>query len=231
MKYSQVIPARFLRRPNRFIAQVELEGKECAVHVKNTGRCRELLLPDAKVFLAISDNPARKTAYDLVAVEKTRPGKTPLLVNLDSQIPNDVAAEWLPHSGLFSSAAVIRREVTYRSSRFDFYLEDGPRKVFLEVKGVTLEHDGVASFPDAPTERGVKHLHELVEAQQDGYETFLLFVVQMKEMRCLHPNDATHPAFGDALRQASRNGVKILAMDCLVQPDSLVIDQPLPVEL
>ena len=231
MKYSQVIPARFLRRPNRFVAQVELEGRECVVHVKNTGRCKELLQPDAKVYLALGGNPARKTAYDLVAVEKNRPDKAPLLVNLDSQIPNDVAEEWLPRSGLFSPAVVIRREVTYRSARFDFYLEDGPRKIFLEVKGVTLEHDGVASFPDAPTERGVKHLHELVEARQDGYETFLLFVVQMKEMRSLRPNDVTHPAFGDALREAARNGVKILAMDCLVQPDSLVIDQPLPVEL
>ncbi|MBQ8388897.1 MAG: DNA/RNA nuclease SfsA, partial [Clostridia bacterium] len=161
MKYENVIAAKFLSRPNRFIAHVEIDGRAEVAHVKNTGRCRELLVAGATVYLAVSDNPERKTKYDLIAVEKAREGKPPLMINMDSQIPNGVACEWARSCGLFSPEAKIRREVTYGRSRFDLYVEDGARRAFIEVKGVTLERDGVALFPDAPTERGVKHVDEL----------------------------------------------------------------------
>lgn len=227
MKYNTVIPARFLARPNRFIAKVELEGREETVHVKNTGRCRELLVPGNTVYLALGENPGRKTKYDLIAVEK-RPG---LLINMDSQLPNAAAAQWLPKSGLFSENALIRREVTYGASRFDLYVEDGDRRAFLEVKGVTLEQEGLASFPDAPTERGIKHLKELGAALSEGYEAYVLFVIQMKGVHSFCPNEKTHAAFARALRQAAKDGVQVLAMDCQVRPDSMEIDQPVPVIL
>lgn len=227
MKYNTVIPAHFLARPNRFIAKVELEGREETVHVKNTGRCKELLVPGNTVYLAPGENPRRKTKYDLIAVEK-RPG---LLINMDSQLPNDAAAQWLPKSGLFSEKAVIRREVTYGASRLDLYVEDGDRRAFLEVKGVTLEQDGLASFPDAPTERGIKHLKELSASLSEGYEAYVLFVIQMKGVHSFCPNEKTHAAFAEALRQAAKDGVKVLAMDCLVRPDSMEIDRPVPVIL
>lgn len=231
MKYTKIIKGSFLSRPNRFIAKVLIDGKEETVHVKNTGRCRELLTPGVTVYLYVSDNPLRKTKYDLIAVEKIREGKAPLLVNMDSQVPNTVADEWLHKCGMFSHDAVIRREVTYGKSRFDFYIEDGEHKAFLEVKGVTLENDGVASFPDAPTERGVKHINELITAVSDGYEGYILFVIQMKEISYMMPNDVTHKAFGDALREAEKAGVKILAVDCIVTPDSIVCDKPVKVKL
>lgn len=231
MRYKKVIPGTFLSRPNRFIAHVETELGAEIVHVKNTGRCRELLIPGTPVYLSVSDNPARKTRCDLIAVEKQRDGKAPLLVNMDSQIPNDLAAEWLPHSGLFSDNAIFRREVTHGESRFDFAIQDGDRHGFLEVKGVTLEHDGLALFPDAPTDRGVKHLHGLTACAKEGLLAYILFVIQMKEIRCLRPNDEMHREFGEALRQAAAAGVKILAMDCRVEPDCLTIDAPVPVEL
>lgn len=231
MRYNAVIPGRFLHRPNRFIATVEIDGVPQTVHVKNTGRCKELLVPGCTVFLAVSDNPTRKTGYDLIAVEKQREGKPPLLINMDSQAPNAAAAEWLPQSGLFSAQAVIRREVTYGSSRFDFYAEDGDTRAFVEVKGVTLEEDGIARFPDAPTERGIKHLRELVACKQAGWDAYVLFVIQMKDITRFSPNDVTHKAFGEALRQATRAGVTVLAMDCRVTADSMVIDAPVPVEL
>lgn len=231
MKYAQVIRGEFVQRPNRFIARVRIDGKEELVHVKNTGRCKELLLPGVTVWLSRSDKPQRKTKYDLIGVEKKREGKPPLLVNMDSQIPNAAAEEWLLKSGLFSPAARIRREVFFGNSRFDFYIEDGARKAFMEVKGVTLEHNGIARFPDAPTVRGVKHIRELIACLQKGYEAYVLFVVQMKEISCLRPNDETHRAFGDALREAAAAGVKILAVDCLVTPYSLVLDAPIPVVL
>ena len=231
MKYRNIIDGIFLSRPNRFIAHVEINGSEEVVHVKNTGRCKELLVPGCRVFLSVSDNPVRKTKYDLVAVEKKREDGSTVLINMDSQIVNDVAGEWLPISGLFSENAVIRREVTYGKSRFDFYIEDRDRKAFLEVKGCTLEKDGVAMFPDAPTERGVKHIHELMECKKDGYEAYILFVIAMKGARHFSPNDATHRAFGDALRQAEGVGVKILAMDCIVASDSVIIDQSVPIRL
>ena len=231
MKYSRVVPGTFVSRPNRFIARVMVNGAEETVHVKNTGRCRELLVPGARVYLSESDSSTRKTRYDLICVEKVRPGLSPLMVNMDSQVPNDVAAEWLHKGELFGPDAVIRREVTYGQSRFDLYVESGQRKIFMEVKGVTLEQDGVAAFPDAPTERGVKHLHELLACRQKGYEAYLLFVIQMKEIREIHPNDAMHPAFGQALREASAGGVTVLARDCMVTPDELVIDEPVKVVL
>lgn len=231
MTYKHTVHAKFLSRPNRFIAKVELDGREETVHVKNTGRCKELLTPGCTVHLAVSDNPERKTKYDLVTVEKVREGKPPLTVNMDSQIPNAVAEEWLRSGGLFSKNAVIRREVKYGASRFDFYIEDGETKAFLEVKGVTLEFDGVAMFPDAPTERGVKHIHELMASIDDGYAAYILFVIQMKEISVLRPNDATHKEFGDALRRAAAAGVNVIAMDSVVTADSMTIDSPVPVEL
>ncbi|MBE6595691.1 MAG: DNA/RNA nuclease SfsA [Ruminococcaceae bacterium] len=231
MRYREVVAGRFLRRPNRFVAYTEIEGRETVAHVKNTGRCRELLVPGCTVYLAKSDNPARRTAYDLVAVEKPREGRAPLLINMDAQAPNEVAAEWLPQSGLFSPSARLRREVSFGASRFDFYVEDGDRRAFVEVKGVTLEEAGVARFPDAPTARGVKHLRELISAVEAGYEAFVLFVLQMKEIAVLRPNDETDPAFGEALRAAVAAGVRVLAVDCAVTPDTLTADAPVPVEL
>lgn len=231
MTYDSVVKATFLSRPNRFIAKVLVAGTEETVHVKNTGRCRELLIPGCTVYLAKSDNPNRKTKYDLIAVEKERQGRAPLLINMDSQAPNEAASEWLPQSGLFSQQAAIRREVRYGDSRFDFYVEEGERKAFLEVKGVTLEQDGMALFPDAPTERGVKHLHELCEAVDNGIDAYLLLVIQMKDIHVFRPNIATHPAFAEALKVAAEKGVRIIAMDCVVTPDSMAIDKPVAVEL
>ena len=199
--------------------------------MKNTGRCRELLQEGNKVYLSIADNPNRKTKYDLIAVEKRREEKEPLLVNMDSQIPNDVTEEWLRKGILFSKEARVRREVKYGNSRFDFYIEDGERKAFLEVKGVTLEEDGIASFPDAPTERGIKHIRELMQCLQEGYEAYILFVIQMKEITKFRPNDKTHPAFGEALREAQKAGVKIMAVDCLVTAESIEADAPVFVKL
>lgn len=231
MTYEHVAEATFLSRPNRFIARVLVNGAEETVHVKNTGRCRELLVSGCTVYLARSDKAGRKTKYDLVAVEKVRQGRAPLRINMDSQAPNDAAGEWLPISGLFSDSAVIRREVKFGDSRFDFYVEDGRRKAFVEVKGVTLEENGVALFPDAPTERGVKHLRELCRAVEAGYEAYLLLVIQMKDIRLFRPNAATHPAFADSLREAAGQGVHILAMDCLVTPESMTVDKPVTVQL
>lgn len=231
MQYENIITGIFRERPNRFIAHVEIDGTVETVHVKNTGRCRELLVLGVKVYLAVSDNPSRKTKYDLVAVEKIRKGFPPLLVNMDSQAPNQAAEEWLKRGSLFSKEAVIRREVVHGASRFDFYIEDGERKIFLEVKGVTLEQDGHVSFPDAPTERGIKHIQELVHSMEEGYEAYLLFVVQMKGITDFSPNDENHPQFGEALRKAAAAGVQILAMDCIVTDKSMVIDQPVPVLL
>ena len=231
MKYERIVSAKFIGRVNRFIAYVDLKGEETVVHVKNTGRCRELLTEGCTVYLETSDKPERKTKYDLIAVEKQRPGKSDLLINMDSQGANVIAWEWLKQGTLFSPNAEIRREVKYRDSRFDFYVEDGTRKAFVEVKGVTLESDGIASFPDAPTLRGIRHLQGLTRSLQDGYEAWVLFIVQMKEIKEMHPNDATHKEFGDALRDAARAGVHILAVDCNVTPDEVVADAFIPVIL
>ncbi len=230
MQYKNIISAVFLERPNRFIAHVEVDGTPLVVHVKNTGRCRELLVPGARVYLEKSENPARKTAYDLVAVEKERPGLSPLLINMDAQIPNDVAEEWLCESGLFSPAAVVRREVTFGASRFDFYIEDGTRRAFLEVKGVTLEKNGIAAFPDAPTERGIKHIRELASAFDAGFEAYLLFVIQMSGIKEFRPNDVTHRAFGDALRDMVGK-IKMLAIECRVTPEDILPGGFVPIVL
>ena len=214
----------FLERPNRFIARVLIDGNIETVHVKNTGRCKELLVPKAKVYLFVSDNPNRKTKYDLIAVEKVTDRGT-ILVNMDSQVPNDVVAEWLPKSKLFSANAVIKREVKFGKSRFDFYVEDGKRKAFIEVKGVTLENNGVVSFPDAPTERGVKHINELIACLEQGFEAYIIFVVQMKGVIRFEPNAEHHKEFADTLNYAREKGVKVLVYDCLVTSDSIEIDK------
>lgn len=231
MKYLNVCKGKFISRPNRFIAKVEIDGQEETVHVKNTGRCKELLQSGATVYLAKAENPMRKTQYDLIGVQKMRPGRPDLAVNMDSQAANDAAAEWLAKGALFPKDAVIRREVRYGNSRFDFCIEYAGQKAFLEVKGVTLEKDGIALFPDAPTERGVKHITELISAVKEGYRGYILFVVQMKEIRALSPNDRMHKAFGDALRQAQKSGVQILAADCRITPDTMEIDAMIPVQL
>ncbi|MBE6856885.1 MAG: DNA/RNA nuclease SfsA [Ruminococcus sp.] len=231
MRYKNITEGRFISRPNRFIAKVEIDGKEETVHVKNTGRCKELLVTGCRVYLEKSGNPARKTAYDLVAVEKrTESGET-LLINMDSQIPNYVAEEWLKISGMFSENAVIRREVTYGNSRFDVYVKDGNRRAFIEVKGVTLEYDGTAMFPDAPTQRGVKHIRELMKCTEEGYEAYILFVIQMERVNEFRPNDATDKEFGKALREAEKAGVKILAQSCVITADSIEIKTPVKVIL
>lgn len=231
MRYRKVIPGRFISRPDRFTAIVLVGGSEEKVHVKNTGRCRELLLPDASVYLAEADNPDRRTRYDLIAVEKVLDDGSKILINMDSQAPNKAAGEWLRSGGLFGEGASVRSEVRYRDSRFDFYIEQGERRIFLEVKGVTLEREGVAMFPDAPTERGLKHVRELAECINEGYEAYVLFVIQMKGMHLFRPNNATHPQFGEALAEAQRRGVNIAAYDCIVEPDSMTIDSSVDVLL
>ena len=231
MQYRAVKKAVFLSRPNRFIARVALEGAEETVHVKNTGRCRELLVPGAAVYLSEGTNPARKTRFDLVAVEKARPGRPPLLVNMDAQAPNTVFREGAEGGGFVPGLTLLRPETVWGRSRFDFYWEAGARKGFVEVKGVTLEEDGHARFPDAPTQRGVKHLEELIACQEEGYEAAVCFVIQMPGMRDFAPNDVTHPAFGAALRRAAEAGVRVLAMECAVTPDTLTVTAPVPVLL
>lgn len=235
MHYDCIQEGIFLARPNRFIAHVDLNGQTVVCHVKNTGRCRELLIPGVTVLLEYHKDAlakGRKTAYSLIGVYKKREGKPPLLINMDSQAPNQAAWEWLQRQGLKNALiSDIRREVTYGTSRFDLaFLSDG-RPSFMEVKGVTLEENGLAMFPDAPTQRGVKHLEELIKASQDGFLCFLLFVIQMKKMTAFTPNRRIHPEFADALAAAQKAGVVILAMDCQVRPDSMEIDAPVPVSL
>lgn len=230
MYYPNICPGTFLARPNRFIAHVEVEGKMEVCHVKNTGRCRELLVPGCRVYLVESGNPARKTRYDLVAVEKETPSGT-LLINMDSQAPNKVFGEWAASGQFCPGLTLLRPEMTYGNSRFDYYWEASERKGFVEVKGVTLEEDGVVRFPDAPTLRGVKHLEELAAAKAAGYEAAVCFIVQMEGMHWLEPNDATHPEFGAALRRSAAAGVEVLALECRVTPDSLEAVRGLPVHL
>ena len=224
MKYERIEEGKFIERPNRFIAYVEIARQRETVHVKNTGRCAELLTPGATVYVQKADNPERKTQWDLIGVKK---GKR--MINMDSQIPNKVVEEWIKKGNLFPDATLIKPETTYKQSRFDLYIEEGERKIFIEVKGVTLENDGVVKFPDAPTERGIKHLNELCEAVKDGYEAYVFFVIQMKGVKYFTPNIKTHAAFGDALRNAQKQGVHILAYDCKVTKDSIEIAQEVPV--
>lgn len=215
MQYIQITKGKFHSRPNRFIANIYIDGKMETVHVKNTGRCRELLLPDADVILEVSDNPNRKTAYDLIAVYKEKIG----LVNMDSQAPNKVVAEWLSKQGF----DYVKPEYTYGKSRFDFYMEKGDEKFLMEVKGCTLEIDGMGYFPDAPTERGVKHLRELAEAAGKGYRCYVAFVIQMEGVKEVLPYTVTHPEFGVALQEARDAGVEVLCLQCKVEPDTLMI--------
>ena len=226
MRYANVIPGRFLERPNRFIAFVETDEGVQKVHVKNTGRCRELLLPGVTVYLARGTNPARKTPYDLIAVEKGD-----RLINMDSQAPNQVFREWAEQGNFVPDTVSVRREYTYGDSRLDFCVETERGLHLVEVKGVTLEENGLARFPDAPTERGIKHIRELQKAVENGLDATLCFVVQMENAVSVAPNDETHPAFGAALREAAAHGVNICAVDCFVTPDSLNIRQRIPVIL
>ena len=231
MKYENIRSATFINRPNRFIAECDLSGERVVAHVKNTGRCKELLVPGATVYLDEPTGKARRTKYDLVAVQKICSNGSKKLINMDSQLPNQVVYEFLKEGNLYPDATDIRREFTVGKSRFDFRIDEGEQTTFLEVKGVTLENDGVALFPDAPTERGVKHIEELIALKKQGYGAAIFFVIQMKGISEFRPNDLTHPAFGDALRRAHSDGVKIYAYDCIVTPEQVTLDKPVEVKL
>lgn len=224
MRYGEILPAVFLSRPNRFIAHVLVEGEEVVCHVKNTGRCRELLRPEARVWLEKGTNPKRKTAYDLVTVEKGR-----RLVNMDAQAPNKIFGEWALR--LEAGIRSVRPEVAFEDSRLDFLLETEQGRHYVEVKGVTLEEGGHVFFPDAPTERGVRHLHTLMRAVEQGHRATVFFVVQMADVLDFSPNDSTDPAFGQALRQAAAAGVQVLAFTCQVTPEEVTMDHQIPVIL
>lgn len=220
MEYKNIICGKFLSRPNRFIANVEINGEIQTVHVKNTGRCKELLIPNASVILSASDNPSRKTKYDLIAVYKKGLG----LVNIDSLAPNAVVKEWLENNpGLFPDITLLKPEYTYGKSRIDFYFECGKRKILMEVKGCTLEYEGVGYFPDAPTERGVKHIEELRKAAKEGYESYLAFVIAMPKVRRVLPNVKTHPEFARALEKAEKDGVKVMFLPCEISENHIAI--------
>ena len=225
MQYENMVEGRFLRRPNRFIAHVVIRGKEQVVHVKNTGRCRELLPENARVWCQEFDSPSRKTKFDLITVQKGN-----RLINMDSQAPNRAAREWLEAGGL-GRLEQLRPETTHGESRFDFsFVRDG-KPCYLEVKGCTLETDGVCAFPDAPTQRGARHLRHLTQLAQEGYGAYVLFVIQMKDVAYFHPNDATDPDFGQALREAAQKGVQVLAMDCEITENTMVIRDPVEIRL
>ncbi len=225
MQYQNMVPGTFLARPNRFVAHIEIGGRVEICHVKNTGRCRELLPIGAKIWCQSFDNPNRKTKFDLITVQKGD-----RLINMDSQAPNIAAKEWLLYGGL-GEISELKGEYTHGESRLDFsFIKDGKR-CFLEVKGVTLENDGICAFPDAPTERGTKHLRGLTKLAQEGYGAYVLFVIQMADVKFLHPNDAPDPAFGKALREAAAAGVQVLAVDCYVTEDSMTIRDPVEVSL
>lgn len=228
MKYERICSAKFIERPNRFIAYGEINGEREVIHVKNTGRCAELLRPGATIYVQESDNPERKTKWDLIAVEKGS-----RMINMDSQIPNKVVKEWIERGNLFEHVSLIRPETTYGNSRFDLYVEtkNPDRKIFIEIKGVTLEENGVCRFPDAPSERAVKHLEELIEAKKEGYEAYVFFVIQMKGVKYFTPNVDTHPQFAEALKKAAKAGVGILAYDCEVENDTIEIRNPVDVVL
>ena len=225
MHYSNMVPGIFLARPNRFVAHIEIGGEKQICHVKNTGRCRELLPVGAEVWCAESDNPNRKTKFDLITVRKGA-----RLINMDSQAPNAAVKEWLLSGGL-GPVENLRAEAKHGDSRFDFAFTKDGRPCFLEVKGVTLETDGVCAFPDAPTERGAKHLRGLTALAREGYGAYVLFVIQMADVKYIHPNDATDPEFGKALREAAASGVKVLAVDCNVTVDSMTIGNFVEVRL
>ncbi len=226
MKYENIIEGRFVSRPNRFIAIVNIKGENQVCHVKNTGRCKELLTDDARVILEKSSNPNRKTAYDLVAVYKNG-----MLINMDSFAPNLAFGQWAAKSGFFGDCPVVKPEKTYKNSRFDFYIESDARKIFVEVKGVTLEREGVVMFPDAPTERGAKHLNELADAVKNGYEAYVFFVAQMDDCKYFTPNEATDMRFANALRRAKSEGVNVVCMNCLVAENGMELNDFVPVFL
>jgi sugar fermentation stimulation protein A len=225
MQYENIVPGRFLARPNRFIAHVEIDGQEQIVHVKNTGRCRELLQPGVEVWCQESANPNRKTKYDLITVRKGE-----RLINMDSQAPNVAAGEWLRSGGL-GWVEDLKAEVFQGDSRFDFSFVKDDIRCFLEVKGVTLEEDGVCAFPDAPTERGAKHLKGLAELAREGYGAYVLFVIQMADVKYLRPHEERDPSVAAALREAVENGVNVLAMDCAVTEDTMELRLPVLVKL
>ncbi|MBP1571417.1 MAG: DNA/RNA nuclease SfsA [Oscillospiraceae bacterium] len=226
MIYKNIHKARFLKRPNRFIAHIDIDGKTEVCHVKNTGRCRELLTENATVFVQESDNPNRKTKYDLISVLKGEK-----LINMDSQIPNKVFGEWAQTSGFFGDIKLLKAEKTFENSRFDFYIETDNDKIFVEVKGVTLEQDGVVMFPDAPTERGVKHINELCRCIDNGYKAYIFFIIQMDNVKYFTPNRKTHPQFADALKAAAEKGVGVYALDCKVSENSIAADKFVEVRL
>ena len=229
MKYDHIVKGKFIERPNRFIAYVNVEGEKenpQKVHVKNTGRCRELLIPGVDVYLEKSDNPNRKTKYDLVKVVKGN-----CLVNMDSQAPNQVVGEWLREKQLYKDTTLVVSERTYGNSRFDFYVEGDGKKAWIEVKGVTLERDGAALFPDAPSERAVKHVEHLIKAREEGYEAYIILVIQMRYVKYFTPNRETHPQFAEVLEKAEKAGVQIMAFDCRVTEDEVSINQPVEVRL
>lgn len=225
MKYERIIQGIFRSRPNRFIAYVDINGKTEICHVKNTGRCRELLLPGATVYLQKAENPQRKTAYDLIAVKKGS-----RLINMDSQIPNAVFHEWVKNGGI-KDLRLIKGEQRFGNSRLDFYIETNNKKIFAEVKGVTLEKDGVVMFPDAPTERGIKHINELITCKNHGYEPWIVFIIQMSGVKYFTPNYETHKEFGEALKFAKEKGIKILALECDVTENSIVATNEIPIKL
>ncbi|EKQ55097.1 MULTISPECIES: DNA/RNA nuclease SfsA [unclassified Clostridium] len=218
MKYSNIVKGKFISRPNRFIANVEINGKIEVCHVKNTGRCRELLIPNATVFVQESNNAKRKTKYSLIGVIKEN-----RMINMDSQVTNKVVHEWILKGNLFDDIILIKPETKYNNSRFDFYVETKKQKSFIEVKGVTLENQGVVRFPDAPTERGVKHIKELCDCIKEGYEAYVIFVIQMKDVLYFEPNAEMHKEFAEILEYAKNKGVHILAVDCEVEEDSINI--------
>ena len=226
MKYTNITPAKFIKRLNRFVAEVEIDGKAVLCHVKNTGRCRELLTEGVTVYLEKAENTARKYQYSLITVEKGE-----RLVNMDSSAPNKAVYEWLKEGEYFKGITLIKPESTYGKSRFDFYFEYEDKKAYMEVKGVTLENDGVVSFPDAPTERGVKHLNELCKCMDEGYEAYAMFVVQMKDVLYFTANAEHDPDFEKALKKAQKRGVRILCFDCEVTKDEMLIKNPVKVSL
>lgn len=226
MEYKNIVYGNFISRPNRFIAKVNIGGEEHTVHVKNTGRCKELLTENASVIMEKSDNPDRKTLYDLIAVYKGD-----ILVNMDSQAPNRAVGEWLNAGGFLKKPTFVKAEAAYGNSRLDFYVENEDEKAYVEVKGVTLESGGIARFPDAPTERGRKHLGELIAAKGNGYRAAAVFVIQMKGCRVFEPNSKTDLPFAQELKRAKEKGVEIIALDCIVTPDSMIIDKEIEVKL
>lgn len=224
MIYENIKPAKFISRPNRFIANIEINGNYEICHVKNTGRCREFLIKGADIFVQEADSITRKTKYDLISVYKQE-----RLINMDSQVTNKVIQEWLQEGSLFEQISLIKPESKYKNSRFDFYVESGERKIYIEVKGVTLEEDGVVMFPDAPTERGVKHLRELEECINEGFEAYVIFVIQMSDVKVFKANEEMHKAFADTLTRVYEKGVNVLAYECLVTENSIRISKQVPV--